>query len=427
MKRRYTVALYWLVIAALLVLFFTNDFGLVDIHKTSIITAVGIDVAEDEIQVTAQIAVPQPSQSGDNVQYTEVQGSGQTVSDALNEINAKTGFYPKLLFCKLILLGESCQDEELFRVLGCFYRKNYSELTAQVAMCKGNAAELLAMPASLGDDRNTEALARVLSDELVKSANVSAASLKDIAVAGWSVSRACFMPYIEANRQGTSESGGNGDNVGGDEPSSGESGGSGSSGGSSGSEGGGESGGSGGSGGSGSGQSGGGEKVEFTARRTVMFADGRFKGILDEQQSFALDILKNDIRLAVVPCQAEGKHYTLGLKNTDGGIALKVVDGVPQVTLSFKAKAQIQGVREEVDPADTARDDLVPAAVLQGGEEEITARMESLVSAMREADSDILGLRELLHKFHYKHFGSLQEGLLSNMQVKYEVKIASVN
>ncbi|MDE7306651.1 MAG: hypothetical protein K2N33_04610, partial [Clostridia bacterium] len=120
-----SVVIYWAILIALIGLFFTNDFGLVDIHKTSIIVAVGIDLNEDEVQVTAQLAVPQPSQNGDAVQYVEVQGSGITIADALNEINAKTGFYPKLLFCKLILVGESCQKENIFKVLRWCSRKHY--------------------------------------------------------------------------------------------------------------------------------------------------------------------------------------------------------------------------------------------------------------------------------------------------------------
>ena len=136
-----SVLIYWLIIIALLGLFFTNDFGLVDIHKTAIITAVGIDAEEGEVIVTCEVAVPQPSQSGDNIKYTQIQGSGLTIADALNEVNSKTGFYPKLQFCKLILVGEDCQNQELFRMLGCFYRKNYSELTALVAMCKGKASD----------------------------------------------------------------------------------------------------------------------------------------------------------------------------------------------------------------------------------------------------------------------------------------------
>ena len=126
MKRRLSVIFYWAMLVALLGLFFTNDFGLVDIHKTAIITAVGVDVEEGEVQVTAEIAFPQPSQSGENIKYSEVQGSGLTIADAMSEIKNKTGFYPQLQFCRLIVIGDSCREHELFRVLGCFYRKNYS-------------------------------------------------------------------------------------------------------------------------------------------------------------------------------------------------------------------------------------------------------------------------------------------------------------
>ena len=223
-KKRYYVIFYWAVIIALLGLYFTNDFGLVDLHKTSVIVAVGIDAEDEDVIVTAQVAVPQPSQSGENIQYTQVQGRGLTVADCLNEINSKTGFYPKLLFCKLILLGEDCQKEELFRILGCFYRRNYSELTALVATCKGTAREMLSMPATISPE-NTTAMQRALSDELKKSANVSSVNLKDIALTNFSVSSACYMPYIEANVQGTSEGGGNGDNVGGDSAQQGQQGG----------------------------------------------------------------------------------------------------------------------------------------------------------------------------------------------------------
>ena len=76
---KFSVLVYWLILLVLLVMFFTNDFGLVDIHKTSIITAVAIDSDDDgEVLVTAEIAVPQPSQSGENIKYTQVQGSGLT-------------------------------------------------------------------------------------------------------------------------------------------------------------------------------------------------------------------------------------------------------------------------------------------------------------------------------------------------------------
>ena len=409
---------------ALLVMFFTNDFGLVDLSKTSVVVAVGVDVEDEEVMVTAQVAVPQPSQSGDNVKYVQVQGRGLTVADCLNEINSKTGFYPKLLFCKLILIGEECKDEELFRVLGCFYRRNYSELTALVAMCKGKAMDMLAMPATISQENST-AMQRALSEELKKSANVSSVSLKDIAESNYSVSRACYMPFIEANIEGTSEGGGDGDNVGGE---SGSSGGQSQGGGSSGGESGGSSGG-GGSGGSSGGEGGQGEqkKMEFTARQTAVFNDGKFVGLLDESSSFALNILKNEIRLAVVPCDAGDTHYTVGLKNADGGVKLKFEDATPKLTLSFNALAQIQGAKKVLDPDSVMFDDVVKPEVLKAAEDTIKQRFDELMELCVKTDSDILGVRTLLHKYNYKYYEAFKDKILSEMQVEYDVKIESLN
>lgn len=424
--RRFSVIFYWVVIIALLCLFFTNDFGLVDIRKTSIISAVGIDCEGEEVVVTAQMAIPKPSQSGESIEYTQIQGSGMTVADALNEINSKTGFYPKLLFCQLILIGESCRDKELFRILGCFYRKNYSELTAEVAMCKGKASDMLAMPTPTSDSTST-AIQNALGDELKKSAIVVSVDLKDIAVANFSKSRSCYMPYIEANVQGTSEKGGDGDNVGGDPPSGGGSQSSGgSSSGSQQSSGGGEGGGS--SGGSSSGGAqGSGEPVEFTARRTAVFSDGKFAGILDERQSFALGILKNEINLAVMPCDAEDLHYSIGLKNTKGGISLAVKEGRPELTLSFEASAQIAGIRKIVDPKETVNDDILPAEVIEGAENEIKSRLSSLVDACVGWNGDVFGARELLYKYHPNFFEAFSKDLLERMKVSLNVKVKSIS
>lgn len=412
MIKKIPALFYWALIIVLLGLFFTNDFGLVDIRKTSIIVAVGVDIEDDEVQVTAQLAVPQPSENGDNVQYTQVQGSGFTVADALNEINAKTGFYPQLLFCKLILIGDECKKEELFKVLSCFYRRNFSELTALVAMCRGKASDMLAQSASVNPE-TTEAIKQVLSDELKKSANVSSMNLKEIARSNFSVSRACYMPYVEPNKPGTSAPGG-GDSVGG------ESGGSSSGGQSGGGQGGGQQGGQ-------SGESGGDGKTEFTAHKTAYFSEGRFKGILDETQSFTLDILNNDIRLAVLPFDHGDTHYTLGLKNTDGGVKLKVKKGVPELTFSFKAKAQVQGVQKSVTPENASNDDVVPAAVLKSAEEEMRKRFGNLLKVCAETDCDLLKIRELLHKYNHKYYDAFKDDILTRVKVSYKIDIRSVN
>jgi len=418
MVKRLTVVLYWAIIIILLGLFFSNDFGLVDIHKTSIIVAVGIDTEGEEVQVTAQVAVPQPSENGDNIQYTQVQGSGLTIADALNEINAKTGFYPKLVFCKLILVGEECKSQDLFKTLSCFYRRDFSELTPLVAMCSGKASDMLSMSTAINPETTT-AIRHVLSDELEKSANVSSVNLKDIAEANFSQSAACYMPFIEANAPGTSEKGKGGDAVGGDKPKQGQSGGD-SGGGSGGSSGGGQ--------GGQDAKSGGEEQqVEFTARKTAVFSNGKFVTVLDEAQSFALDILKGDIRLAVLPFEQNGKHYTLGLKNAKGEAKLKVENGVPNLTISFKAVAQIQGVKTKISPQEVADEQVVPKEVLDSASEEIKSRFDSLINTCVQENCDLIGARDLLHKYNHKYFDAFKADILQRIKVDYKIKIKSTS
>lgn len=418
--RKYSVLLYWAVFLIMLCLYFTNDFGLMDIHKTSIVVAVGIDYEDDEVKVTAQLAIPQPSQSGESVKYASVQGSGITVADALNEINSKTGFFPKLLFCNLVLIGESCQQLNLFKTMGCLYRKYFSELTALVAMCKGNAYDMLSMNAMYSQE-TSEAIQQVLADEAKRSANVSSVNLKDIAINNYSKSQACYMPYIEAIKSGTSKSGGGGDNSGG-EPAQNQGQ---SSGGNAGGNGGGASGeGSGGENGSSGGQS---EEVEFTARKTAIFKNGEFAGILDENESFALDILKNEIRMAILPCNAEGKHCTMALKGMSGSVKLKVKNGVPKLVISIDAKARIQGAAEKVDPAKTVDDDIVSEEVLKATEKAVKERLEGLVKACREKDCDLLCAKDKLYKFHNKYYNAFKNDLLTRMEVEYDIKIGSVS
>lgn len=413
--KKFIPLIYWAVIIALLGLYFTNDFGLVDIHKTSFIVAVGIDTEDDEVQVTAQIAVPQPSTSGDSINYVEVQGSGYTIADALNEINAKMGTYPKLLFCQLILMGENCKDKELFQVLGCFYRRNYSELTALVAMCEGKASDMLALPVSVSAE-NSEAIQKVLSHELEKSGNVTKANLKTIGEANFSESKACYMPFIEVNEPGTSRSGG-GDKVGGENLEQTQS---------TASSGGGQGGQS-----SQSGQSvqGGGQEkpAEFTARKTAIFADGKFAGILDETQSFALNMLKGDIDMAVIPCTVGETKYTVGLKEVSGKADFKVEKGIPSLTVKFKAAAQVQGAKKVLDPHSVVNDDVVKKEVLEGATEELKKRFENLIEISRKTGCDMLEIKNQLFKFNHKYYEAFSGDVLNRMQVEYKIDIKSTN
>ncbi|MDE6691232.1 MAG: hypothetical protein K2K04_04595, partial [Clostridia bacterium] len=187
---------YLLIFAVLAFFFFTNDFGLLDLRKTSVVIGVGLDIEEEEVVLTAQLAVPQPAENGENTKFNVVTGKGSTVAAALNEVNVKTGFYPKLVFCKLILLGESCFGEDITNLLDYFYRNEYTGLTLNVAACEGKASELIAQQFPCGNSA-TDVIDKLLSSEAQASGNVASATVKDIGEKLFSKSGACYMPYLE--------------------------------------------------------------------------------------------------------------------------------------------------------------------------------------------------------------------------------------
>lgn len=124
------------------------------------------------------------------------------MAEAVDDINAKTGFYPKLAFCNLVILGENCKDSRLFTVLDYFYRNDYVPLTALVAMCRGSAKELLGQKPADGG-MSSSAIQRAMSEELKNSANASTINLKLLAQDANSPSASAYMPFIESSQDGS--------------------------------------------------------------------------------------------------------------------------------------------------------------------------------------------------------------------------------
>ena len=108
-------------IAFTLILFLTNNFGLIDIEKTAIVIALGIDKRERGYEVTAQIAVPQSTDSAPNADAM-VKGKGVTIADALDDIGVTTGWYPLLSFCNLIVISDELLKQDVMIFIDYFNR-----------------------------------------------------------------------------------------------------------------------------------------------------------------------------------------------------------------------------------------------------------------------------------------------------------------
>lgn len=387
-------AVYLLIFAVLAFMFFTNDFGLLDLRKTSVVIGVALDTEGDDVVLTAQLAVPQPAENGENTKFNIVTGKGPTIASALNEINVKTGFYPKLVFCKLIVIGESCFDRDLKTLLDYFFRNEYTGLTLSVAACEGKASELIAQQFPCGNSA-TDVIDKLLSDEARASGNVSTTTVKVLGEKLFSPSECAYMPYLEngiLEEEGGGEGGGSG----------------------------GESGGSGGGGG-GSQQC---EESELVCDKCAVFSEGVCKGVLSKDQTFALNLLYGDVRHAFMESGESGEGHVLGLRDCKGDVVFKVEGDSAMLELKFAATVKIQDDERGFSP-EKVKEGGVKDEILRTGEDTVCALFESLFNEIKSLGCDVFGLRTKLYKNYYGRYEEMKDGVYDNLEFKCAVRLKS--
>jgi hypothetical protein len=200
MKNKNTVRYYLLIVFFLAFLFFSNDFGLLNVQKTAIVMAVGVDREEDTFIVTSQIAIPKSSSQGKSTDTVQLVSRGNTVAQALEQINAKTGWYPKLVFCNLILLGEETAKGDVFDALDFFLRDEYLSDNCLLATCDGLAKDILDTSAVV-DQSTSVAIGKVLSDHASRVGSTMPTTLREFAIGYYSESKSGYLPVISVQAQ----------------------------------------------------------------------------------------------------------------------------------------------------------------------------------------------------------------------------------
>lgn len=319
----------------LLFAFFSNDFGLVDIQKTAVILAAGIDRTEAGYELTAQISVPKGGESAGGTASVELTGRGETVADCLMQMYANSGWVPKFDFCSLVLLGEETAHAGAMPALNYFLHNEYMSDDCAVAACEGRAGELLQKKSAI-DDTPSLAIAKLFSGATEKSGATVKNTLREFAVSTLGKAESSFMPYIRAFPDGEGESAG-----GSAEGSSGNAGsGGGSEESSSGSN-------AGGSDDAGSGAGKGEAPVLFRAEETALFFRGRMTGLLSAEETFAYNLLMGHVSAGILTVEGEdGLPVSLSIKRGTGKAALS--DGETlRAELSVSLKVLVSDRAEE--------------------------------------------------------------------------------
>lgn len=417
-SRRKTPVLYVLAVIFLTILFFSNDFGLVDIQKTAIVLAVGIDRENDEFIVNSRIAVP--SASGDQkaaADSIQVETRGDTVGAAIQDINTKTGWYPKLVFLNLIVLGDTATQKNAFDTLDFFLRYEYMSDDCQVCCCEGKASELLNTETDV-EKTPSLAIGKILSEHSATTGLVAVASLRKFSAGYFGVSKSGYMPllkYVSLSTGKKTDGADSAENTGG-------SGGSGGSGGAGGSENSGSSGGAGGAGGAGGGENAG---KTFTATETALFADGVYQGKLTKDETFAFLCVGGGVRLAAFDVDYGGVTYTLTIKKSKAKIKFYVDDfAAPHLNVQLDIVAGLQDMSSSQTIVEIAAPEKTKQAVLEEAGKKLKRLVHSSFEKSRAYECDLFGAEKRLQKFERKYFNAYRENLLDRVLFYADVRFA---
>ncbi len=184
-----------------LVLYLSNDFTLIDIKETAIIVELGIDKDGENYEVSAQIAVPKAGEQAAG-SAAVLTGRGETLGLAIEDIGTRTGWYPNLSFCNVIILGSEVIGEGVMNSVDYFVRNVRLQDTAQLCAAEGKAGDVLRAASPL-DDFSALSLYKILEADARSSSNVSIASLREFAMGYYSASGFSLMPLVKmVNTQG---------------------------------------------------------------------------------------------------------------------------------------------------------------------------------------------------------------------------------
>ncbi|MBR6703363.1 MAG: hypothetical protein IKL76_02255 [Clostridia bacterium] len=410
-----TVRYYILIVVALIFLFFSGDFGLIDVQKTALVMAVGIDREENTFIVTSQIAIPQSSKQGQASETVQLVSRGKTVADAFEEINAKTGWYPKLVFCKLLIVGEKTAQENVMDALDFFLLDEYMSDNCLVATCDGTAKDLLNVTA-LVDPSGSVAMQKVLSQHAERVGTVLPTTLREFSIGYFSDSKSGYMPILKTQPQqeqigsdtggstAEGESGGSSNNQNQNGQSSGQSG----------------------------EQSQGGQKKEqekpvFSAGETALFVDGKRVDKFTVEETFAFNAVKHELKLASYSIEEQDTACTLSIKHN--GRKNKVILGADgratmQIKLTLTAGLLDNSKALPLDGLGDGGD--IPNGAFESAEKLLTAQITSAFEKSRACGCDIFGIGENLQKYQSKRYKKVQATALSNALVDIKVTFRSV-
>ena len=125
-----------------------------ELRNRLIIEGIGVDKSDGEYTLTVQALNTTQSQSTDNPSSSEAVSvytvTGESVAQALGKISALTGKAPLYSQNRIIILGDSVAQDNIFSELDFFVREYASRMNVLVALSESKASDILDLDSDSG-------------------------------------------------------------------------------------------------------------------------------------------------------------------------------------------------------------------------------------------------------------------------------------
>ncbi len=371
----------------LMLFYFTNDFSLIDIEKTAIVVALGIDFDNNEYTVTTQIATPSSQkEQGTKSNAKNIESKGKTVGEAIDKTGEITGWYPMLSFCELIVLGKNVLDFNLMDTLSYFLRSDKIPDSALLATCDDKASEILSGNSPL-DDLTALALEKVLSGQNKNSDFAASTNIKDFAKGYYSISKSSFIPVIspDENVLNSKQS---------TENSQSKT-----------------------------------EEMSFKADMTKIFSNGIICEELNKEETLIFNLLNNKSTKSIITVEnqelsGETTEITLRIRNFSLKKSL-ILGSEPEYSIEMNIAFKIEDTNSSSDKSLLTPVQPIPCNILTAAKDKISSTLESLYDKCVSTDCDLLKIKENLYKYHYDDYDTYKDFPLNKFRLKLNISCNS--
>ena len=392
----------------LLTFFLSNDLELINVEKTSIITAIAIDKEENDYLITAQVAVPEATDTNTENQKAQLSGKGKTVGQAIKDLGNTSGWFPKLAFCNLIILGNEVANENVINVLDYFAKTLRVQDSALVVLADKSAKEILSLSTPL-DNISSFAIQKIVLKTVGFDADVAHNDVKSFCTGYYSLSSSSYLPIIKviSADNGSGKEGENADNSGGASNSSSLS------------------------------SSSQGDKAKgsnsdsnnlFDVKTTALFKNGKKVGELDENlthtfNAFNATLTGTSLSISDVPKDDKLINYFITVFDEKHSFKVKATNQAVNLNFNLSLYCKITDVDTPNIEDALSTNYPLPDALIEKTQNMLTENIQNLVKKSIETECDFLKIKEKLYRYNYSKYSLFKDNFLSKLNVKINVTV----